>query len=101
MSYNDMIGWALENIDTQTRIISNSQKDVFRSFQLEKIRYLWGNPNKFRADTHDMYATPPLEDHMIYVAMILSRIFKKKISTHFPLTSVPIMHEVVEGDSFN
>jgi hypothetical protein len=38
---------------------------------------------------------------MIYVAMMICRIFKKKSSTHFPLAWVPIMHEVVEGYSLN
>ena len=30
--YNDMIGWALENIDILTRRICNSQKVAFGSF---------------------------------------------------------------------
>ena len=32
MSYNDMIGWALENVDIQTKSIYNSQKVVVGSF---------------------------------------------------------------------
>ena len=32
MLYNDMIGWALENIDISTRSICNSQKVVVGSF---------------------------------------------------------------------
>jgi hypothetical protein len=33
MSYNDMISWALENIDVQTRSITNHQKVVVGSFR--------------------------------------------------------------------
>jgi hypothetical protein len=32
MPYNDMIGWALENVDVQTKSIFNSQKVVVGSF---------------------------------------------------------------------
>jgi hypothetical protein len=38
---------------------------------------------------------------MIYVAMMLCRIFEKEIYAHFLLPWVPIMHEVTEGYSFN
>jgi hypothetical protein len=38
---------------------------------------------------------------MIYVDMILCRIFGKKSSTHFLLAWAPIMHEVGEDFSFN
>jgi len=65
------------------------------------IKSWWGNPDKFRADTHDIYATTLLEAHMIYVAIILCRLFGKKNSSHFPLAWVTIMHEVVERYSFN
>jgi hypothetical protein len=65
------------------------------------IKDWWGHPEKFRADTHGIYATTSLDTHMIYVAMMLGRLFRKKDSTHFLLPWVPIMHEVVEGYSFN
>jgi hypothetical protein len=67
---------------------------------LDLIKDWWGHPEKFRADTHDIYATTSLEAHMIYVAMMLCRLFGKKDSTHL-LAWVPIMHEVAEGYSFN
>jgi hypothetical protein len=41
MSYNDMIGWALENVDIQTRSVFNSQKVVVGSFQLEHIHVMY------------------------------------------------------------
>jgi hypothetical protein len=139
MLYNNMIGWALENVDISTRSICNSQKVVVGSFRLEHIQVMyklspifkysynvefimefdqqqctqygkkypdlikdwWGHPEKFRADTHIIYVIASLDAHMIYVAMILCRIFGKKDSSHFLLAWVPIMHEVVEGYSFN
>jgi hypothetical protein len=41
MMYNDMIGWALENIDISTRSIYNSQKDVVGSFRPEHIQLMY------------------------------------------------------------
>jgi hypothetical protein len=38
---------------------------------------------------------------MIYVSLMLCRIFGKKKSTHFMIAWVAIMHEVAEGYSFN
>jgi hypothetical protein len=139
MPYNNMIGWALENVDISTRSICNSQKVVVGSFRPEHIKVMyklslifkysynvefimefdqqectqygknytdlikkwWGHPEKFRADTHGIYATTSLDAHMIYVAMMLCRIFGKKDSSHFLLAWVPIMNEVAEGYSFN
>jgi hypothetical protein len=65
------------------------------------IKDWWGHLEKFRADTHGIYATTSLDAHMIYVAMMLCRLFRRKDSTHFLLAWVPIMHEVAEGFSFN
>jgi hypothetical protein len=139
MSYNDMISWALENVDVQTRIIFNYQKVDVGSFQPDHIQVLyklspdhkynynaafmlefeqqeciqydksypdiieswWEHPQKFRADAHGVYATNSLDTHMIYVAMILYRLFGKKSPTHFPVAWVSIMHEVAKGYSFN
>jgi hypothetical protein len=139
MLYNDMIGWAMENVDIQTMSIYNSQKvvvgyfrpkhiqvmyklspdfkynhnDVFllefeqhECIQYDKtypdiIKLWWGNLEKFRADIRGIYATASLDTHMIYIALMLYRLFRKKNPTHFPIAWVPIMHEVVEGYSFN
>jgi hypothetical protein len=64
------------------------------------IKSWWGHPEKFRADAHGIYATTLLDTHMIYVAMMICRLFGKS-PTHFPVAWVSIMHEVVEGFSFN
>jgi hypothetical protein len=65
------------------------------------IKTWWGHPEKFRADAHGIYATTSLDTHMIYVAMILCRLFGKKSATHFSIAWVSFMHEVAEGHSFN
>jgi hypothetical protein len=65
------------------------------------IRDWWGVPVKFRADTHGKYATASLNEYMVYVAMMIYRLFGKKIPTHFPAAWVPLLHEAVEGFSFN
>jgi hypothetical protein len=138
MPYNDMIRWALENIDVQTRSIINHQKVLVGSFgpehlqvmynlspnpkynynvafmlefeqkeciqydkiYLDIIRSWWGHPEKFRAEAHHMYATTSLYVHMIYVAMILYILFRKKSPTHFPVEWVSIMHKGAEGYTF-
>jgi hypothetical protein len=41
MPYNDMIGWALENVDVATRSIYNSQKVAFESFRSKHIRVMY------------------------------------------------------------
>jgi hypothetical protein len=139
MPYNDMIGWALENVDISTRSICNSHKVAARSFRPEHIQVMyklspiskhsynvaflmefdkeectqygknypdlikdwWGHHEKFRADSHGIYATTSLDAHMIFVAMMLCRILGKKDSSHFLLEWVPIMREVAKGYSFN
>jgi hypothetical protein len=65
------------------------------------IKDWWARPEKFREDTHGIYATASLDVHMMYVAMMLCRLFGKENSAHFLLPWVPIMHEVAEGFSFN
>jgi len=37
----------------------------------------------------------------MYVAMILCRMFGKKIPTHFTIDWVPIIHEVVDSYTFD
>jgi hypothetical protein len=65
------------------------------------IKEWWGIPTKFRADTHGIYATTSLNEYMVYIAMILCRLFGRKIPTHFLVEWVPIIHEVAEGYNFN
>ena len=41
MPYNNMIGWALENVNISTRSICNSHKVVVGSFRLENIQVIY------------------------------------------------------------
>jgi hypothetical protein len=139
MTYNDMISWALERTDMQTRSILDSQGVVIGSFRPEHIQVMyklcpnskhvynkdfvsefqrkecteadqtylgiikdwWRHPPKFRADTHNVYAIASLNEYMVYVAMMLCRLFGKKSPTHFLAEWVPLLHEAAEGYSFN
>jgi hypothetical protein len=65
------------------------------------VKTWWGIPAKFRDDTHGNYTTTSLNEYMVYIAMMLCRIFGKKIPTHLPAEWVSIMHEVVEGFTFD
>jgi hypothetical protein len=65
------------------------------------VKCWWAHPEKFRADTHGIYATALLDSHMMYVSMMLCRLFGRENSAHFLLSWVSIMHKVVEGFSFN
>jgi hypothetical protein len=44
---------------------------------------------KFRADTHGIYATTSLNEYMVYVAIILCRLFEEKIPVTFMQTGYP------------
>jgi hypothetical protein len=65
------------------------------------IKGWWRCPSKFRADTHGIYATASLNEYMVYVAMMLCRLFGKKNPCHFPAEWVPFLEEASEGYSFN
>jgi hypothetical protein len=68
---------------------------------LDIISSSWVHLEKFKADSDAMYATTSLDVHMIYVDIILCIFFGKKSPTHFRVEWVSIMHEVVEGYTFN
>jgi hypothetical protein len=60
---------------------------------LDLIRESWRCPSKFRADTHGVYATPSLNEYMVYVAIMMCRLFEKKNPDHFPAEWVPFLEE--------
>jgi hypothetical protein len=139
LPYNDMISWALENIDILTMTIFNLKKVAVGSFwpkHLEamykfyttpnfiynasflvdfdkkecaqygkNLPYLikdwYSHPEKFRVDSHGVYTAVALEPHIMYIAMMMCRLYGKENTTHFFLTWVPIMHTVEEGNSFD
>ena len=56
---------------------------------------------KFRADTHGIYASASLNEYMVYVSMMLCRLFGRKDPCHFHADWVPLLEEVSEGNGFN
>jgi hypothetical protein len=65
------------------------------------IRKWWRCPSNFRADTHGVYATTSFNEYMVYVAIMLCRLFGKKNPCHFPTEWVPLLEEASEGYTFN
>jgi hypothetical protein len=72
---------------------SRSGHDIIKSW--------WGHPDKFKTDAHGMYSMTFLDAHILYISMILCRLFEKKNPTHFSVQWVDIMNEVDEGYTFN
>jgi hypothetical protein len=56
---------------------------------------------KFRAESHGVYIVSSLEPHIMYIAMMMCRLYGKEVTTHFYLLWVPIMNIVAEGYSFD
>jgi hypothetical protein len=79
------------------------RKQCFESDHMypDIIKDWWRNKAKFKADTHVVYPTTSLNEYIVYVAMMLCRIFGKEIPTHFPVEWVPILHEAAKGYNFN
>jgi hypothetical protein len=57
--------------------------------------------NKFRANKHGIYATASLNEYMVYLGMMLCRLFGRKDPFHFNADWTPFLEEVSEGRSFN
>jgi hypothetical protein len=60
-----------------------------------------GTSGKIQGDAHGMYATTSLDDYMLYIAMMLCRMFGKKNPTHLSVEWVAIMNEVTVVYTFN
>jgi hypothetical protein len=67
----------------------------------DMIRGWARDENKFRTDLHGIYATTSLNEYMVYVAMMLCRLFGRKDPCHFNADWTPFLEEVSEGRSFN
>jgi hypothetical protein len=65
------------------------------------IKDWYSRPEKFRADSHGIYPVVALEPQIMYIAMMLCRLYGKENTTHFFLQWVPIIHTVEEGYSFD
>jgi hypothetical protein len=57
------------------------------------IRGWWRCPSKFRVDNHGVYSTTSLNEYMVYVAIMLCRLFRRKDPCHFPAGWVPFLEE--------
>jgi hypothetical protein len=84
-------------------LIEFQKKECFESDQMYPgiIKDWWRNKAKSRPNTHGVYATTSLNEYMVYVVMMLRRLFGKKSPTHFLVEWVPLFHEVAEGYRFN
>jgi hypothetical protein len=59
------------------------------------------HPAKFRVDSHGIYTISSLEPQFKYIAMMTCRLYGREETTHFFLQSMPLIHMVVEGYSFD
>jgi hypothetical protein len=64
------------------------------------IKDWYSRPEKFKADSHGIYPVVALEPHVMYITMMMCRLYGKKNTTHLFLQWVPIIHTVAEGYSF-
>jgi hypothetical protein len=67
----------------------------------DMIRGWARDENKFRANEHGIYATASLNEYMVYLAMMLCRLFGRKDPFHFNADWTSFLEEVSEGRSFN
>jgi hypothetical protein len=65
------------------------------------IKDCYSRPEKFRADSHGIYVVSSLEPHMMYITMMMCRLYGRENTAHFSLPWVPIMHTVSDGYSFD
>ena len=49
------------------------------------VKTWWGNPSKFKYDTHGVYYTTSCDAHIMYISMMLYIIFGRKNLVHFVL----------------
>jgi hypothetical protein len=80
---------------------NNKECDQYRKNLHNLIKDYYSLPEKFRADSHGIYPVVALEPHIMYIAMMMCRLYGKENTTHFVLQWVPIIHAVVEGYSFD
>jgi hypothetical protein len=65
------------------------------------IKYWYSHPEKFISNSHGIYSVVGLEPHIMYIAIMMCRLYGKENTTHFFLPWVPIIHTVAEGYSFD
>jgi hypothetical protein len=65
------------------------------------IKDWYSCPKKFIFDSRGIYPFVTLEPHIMYIEMMMCRLYGKENTTHFFLPWVPIIHTVEEGYSFD
>jgi hypothetical protein len=60
----------------------------------ELIKDWFSFPENFRSDSHGIYTVFTLETHMMYVEMMMCRLYGMENTTHFSIPWVPIMQTV-------
>jgi hypothetical protein len=50
------------------------------------IKDWYSCPEKFRSDSHGIYSVPALEPHIMYIEMMMCRLYGKENTTHFFFT---------------
>jgi hypothetical protein len=61
----------------------------------------WGKENKFKENSHGIYSMTYCDAHIMYIPMMLCRLYGKKNPAHFTIDWVHIIHEATEGFTFN
>jgi hypothetical protein len=58
------------------------------------IKYWYSQPEKFRVNSHGIYLVVALEPHIMYIEIMMCRLYEKENTTHLFLSWVPIIHTV-------
>jgi hypothetical protein len=56
---------------------------------------------KFRDDSHEIYARASLNEYMVYITIMLCRLYGRKDPCHFHANKVPFLEESSEGNGIN
>jgi hypothetical protein len=75
--------------------------DQYGKNLLDLIKDWYSCPEKFREDSHGIYLVVALEPHIMYIEMMICRLYGKENTAHLFLPWVPIIHTIVEGYSFD
>jgi len=75
--------------------------EQFRKRLSDLIKDCYSHPEKFRADSHGIYAITSLQPQFMYIALMVCRFYGKENTAHFLLPWVPLIHIVEKGYSFD
>jgi hypothetical protein len=77
---------------------TSQQENGLHSF----VKGWWRDETRFRVDlTHGIYSTSSCTTHIMYVAMLLCRLFGLKDVAHFRVGWVPILDKIENGETFD